>query len=84
VLKVSAVHPLLVHPDVLFVVFLQNSYSIPPTHASLPVVLATRFVVHEVYAGSATIVTPVGAVVSRRIVLVRFAVVVPPASLHLI
>ena len=78
------VHPLLVHPAVLFVVFLQNSYSTPPTPASVDVELLTVFTNHCVNAGSAVIAGTVGAVVSRIIVSEVCVLIFPKLSLNLI
>lgn len=60
------VHPLLVHPAVLFVVFLQYSYSTHFTPASVTVVLDTALLNPCVNAGSVVILGAVGAVVSNN------------------
>jgi hypothetical protein len=61
---------ILVHPSVVFVVFVQNSYcTVHQIQLSVTVLLLTVFEVLDVYAGSATIVGTVGAVVSIFTVL---------------
>lgn len=65
---------ILVHPAVVFVVFLQNSYcTVHQIPASTTVLLATVFEVPDVYAGSATIVGTGGGVVSTLNVLFALA-----------
>lgn len=68
----------------VFVVFLQNSYSTPPTPASVAVVLLTVFTSHWVNAGSAVIAGAVGAVVSNVIVSEICVLMLPKLSLNCI
>lgn len=61
----------------LFIVFLQNSYSTHFTPASVTVVLATTLVVPIVYAGSTVIAGTFGAVVSNNALIVPVLTHVP-------